>query len=677
MMVKTCIDLVSVENIDWEHIAARIKLYDYYKSNEYTYSKDSYVSLVRDMVNRGEYSTRFAEYSDEELAYAANHIDPLLDTEYRYTTIHSLTKRYLKKWECPQHMYLSVALFIALAEKKEDRIPYAIALYHACASGEISLPTPTLLNARTNFSQLSSCFKINVDDDLRGIYHGIENMAQISKYGGGIGSYLGHIRAKGSAIRGVKSASGGVIPWVKVINDTGVAVNQLGARLGAISVTLDVWHLDIYDFLDMQTETGDIRSKAFDIFPAISVPDLFMKRVEQDAEWTLFDPHEIKSLYGRSLEESFCEDFEDFYTLVESDERIALRKVVKAKDLFKKFLKTTVETGMPYVFFRDTVNRHNANKHAGNVYSTQLCTEICQNSSPSKFVEEVSEWDNISIRYNPGDLVTCNLASINVAKVYKSEDIERVIPIAMRALDNVITLNFYPLKEAERTALRYRPVALGYLGFAEYLATNGYAYDSQRARERADEMFEKFALETYRSSVDLARERGAYPLYEGSEYSKGRILSRTKAEMSPSWGEVFDGMAKYGSRFGYLFGPAPNTSTAGVVGTTAALLPIYKKYFVETNLTTSIRVAPKLSPENFWLYKEYTNMDMNDVIDMISVIYKWIDQSISFEWMIDPNRVSPAELYGYYFKAWKQGIKTVYYVRSLSAEVEGCVSCSG
>lgn len=288
-------------------------------------------------------------------------------------------------------MYLSVALFIALAEKKEDRIPFAIKLYKSCASGEISLPTPTLLNARTPHSQLSSCFKINIDDDLRGIYHGIENMAQISKYGGGIGSYLGHIRAKGASIRGFAGASGGIIPWVKVINDTGIAVNQLGARLGAISVTLDVWHLDIYDFLDLQTETGDIRSKAFDVFPAISVPDLFMKRVQEDGDWTLFDPHEIKSLYGRSLEESFCEDFEDFYTLVESDERIALRKVVKAKDLFKKFLKTTVETGMPYVFFRDTVNRHNANKHAGSIYSTQLCTEICQNSSPSKFVEEVSE----------------------------------------------------------------------------------------------------------------------------------------------------------------------------------------------------------------------------------------------------------------------------------------------
>lgn len=684
LLIKTCIDLVTIENIDWEHIAARIKLFDLYKELGRKYSPEGYRDLVRSLTKSGKYNTRFAEYTDEDLMDAASVLDKSIDLGYRYTTIHSLTKRYLiKKKELPQEMYLSVALFLALAEKPEDRLSFAKALYRACATGEISLPTPTLLNARTNFAQLSSCFKINIDDDLRGIYHGIENMAQISKFGGGIGSYLGHIRSKGSHIRGVVGASGGVTPWTKVINDTGIAVNQLGARLGAISVTLDVWHLDIYDFLDLQTETGDIRSKAFDVFPAIAVPDIFMRRVEANESWTLFDPHEVKMIYGISLEDHFGAEFDAFYEKLEKDDRITLKKEISAKDLFKKFLKTAVETGMPYVFYRDTVNKHNANRHAGNIYSTQLCTEICQNSSPSKFIDETLEWDELSIKYQPGDLVTCNLASINIAKVHDRETIARVIPLVMRALDNVISLNLYPIKEAERTAHRYRPVALGYLGFAEYLATNGYAYDSEKARQHADDLFEVFALEVFKSSIAIAGERGAYPLYEWSEYSKGKILSHDRAHYmansaySAEWSEVFDALEKNGIRFGYLFGPAPNTSTAGLVGTTAALLPIYKKYFVETNLTTSIRVAPKLSAENFWLYKEYTNMDMNDVIDMISVIYKWIDQSISFEWMIDPARVSPAELYSYYFKAWRQGVKTVYYVRSLSAEVEGCVSCSG
>ena len=208
----------------------------------------------------------------------------------------------------------------------------------------------------------------------------------------------------------MNGAAGGVTPWIKVINDTAVAVNQLGQRLGAVSVTLDVFHRDIYDFLELQTESGDIRSKAFDIFPAISVPDLFMKRVEEDGDWTLFDPHEIYKAYGTRLEDTFCEEFEAFYAQCETNDSLKLKKVVKAKDLFKTFLKVTVETGMPYVFYRDTVNRVNPNKHAGHVYSTQLCTEICQNTSETKFIEEIIDGEKIVISYETGDLVKCVLS---------------------------------------------------------------------------------------------------------------------------------------------------------------------------------------------------------------------------------------------------------------------------
>jgi ribonucleoside-diphosphate reductase alpha chain len=582
-------------------------------------------------------------------------------------------------------MYFFVGLFLAIPEPKEKRLERALEMYLACAEQQISLATPSLMNARTTFHQLSSCFKLNVDDDLRAIYHSIENVAQISKFGGGVGVYLGNIRARGSFIRGVAGMSGGVNPWVKVINDTAIAVNQLGSRLGAISVTLDVWHLDIYDFLDLQTETGDIRSKAFDIFPAISVPDLFMERLETDEEITLFDPYEVSKLYGKALQDQFGKDFKEFYEILENDKRLTLRKTVKAKELFKKFLKVVVETGMPYVFFRDTVNRANPNKHAGNIYSSQLCTEICQNTSASKFLEETLEDGKILIKYQPGDTVVCNLASINVAKVHDKKTIDRIIPIVARILDNVITLNYYPIEEARRTAMRYRSVGLGYLGLAEFLATNKLAYESKEARDAVDKLFAQYAYATYRASVDLAKERGKYPLFDGSEYSKGKILNKDEkwflenTENGEQWKKLFADMKKFGVRFAYHTAPAPNTSTAGVVGTTAALLPIYKKFFVETNLSApTVRVAPKLSTENFWYYKEYINMDMNDVIDMIGVVYKWIDQSISFEWMIDPAKVSPAQLYQYYMRAWKEEIKTVYYVRSLSSDVkDNCVSCSG
>ena len=703
LIVKTCIDLVSVENTQWQHVAARVFVSDLYKkamrnrkmTMKELYTPQAYKKLFDTYVKEGLYYKDFyTYYSADDILAAGKKLSEATDKSYEYTTVLSLDKRYLLNpngvvRELPQEMYMSVALFLAIPEKPENRLAFALELYEHCSLQRISLPTPTLLNARTNYHQLSSCFKVNIDDDLRAIYHGIENMAQISKFGGGVGVYVGNIRARGSAIRGVYGASGGVNPWIKIINDTAVAVNQLGSRLGAISVTLDVWHADIYDFLDLQTETGDIRAKAFDIFPAVSMPDLFMRRVQEDGEWTLFDPYEITRKHGKKLQDYFGAEFDALYTQLEQED-FRMKKTVKARDLFKKFMKTVVETGMPYTFFRDTVNAVNPNRHAGNIYSSQLCTEICQNTSPTTFVEEVIEDGTIVIRYEPGDFVVCNLASINVAKVNDDKTIAAVMPAVMRALDNVITLNYYPIKEAERTAMRYRSVGVGYLGLAEYLATRAIAYESEKARAAVHTLFEKYAYHTYRASVDLGRERGAYELFPGSDYSKGVLLGRPAAWYAKNtawpakWKKLFTDMKKYGVRFGYHTAPAPNTSTAGVVGTTAALLPIYKRYFVETNLSApTVRVAPQLNKENYWYYKEYVSMDMRDVINMMAVIYPWVDQSISFEWMINPARTSPKQLYDYYMHAWENKIKTNYYVRSLSGEVQQttsanvCVSCSG
>ncbi len=703
LMIKTCIDLVSVENIHWQHVAARIFVSDLYKqatrnrkmSMKELYTPKAYKALFDEYIKEGLYYKDFYKYySEEDILEAGKLLSEDTDKSYEYTTVLSLQKRYLLNpngvvKELPQELYMSVALFLAIPESDENRLKFAFKLFKHCSQQRISLPTPTLLNARTNYNQLSSCFKANVDDDLRAIFHSFENMAQISKFGGGVGVYWGNIRARGGAIRGVYGASGGVNPWIKIVNDTATAVNQLGSRLGAISVTLDVWHADIYDFLDLQTETGDIRSKAFDVFPAVSMPDIFMCRVQNDEQWTLFDPHEIKEKYGKNLQDHFGDKFDKFYEELEKDKNLQIKQVVSAKNLFKKFMKVAVETGMPYVFWRDTINAVNPNKHAGNIYSSQLCTEICQNTSPTKFIEEEIEDGKIVIRYEPGDFVVCNLASINVAKVYEEKVIADVIPTVMRVLDNVITLNYYPIKEAERTAMRYRSVGLGYLGLAEYLATRKIAYETPKAREEVNKLFEKYTYHTYRASADLAIERGHYKLWKGSEYSKGILLGRRQnwyvqnTNRGDDWKKLFADMKKTGVRFAYHTAPAPNTSTAGLVGTTAALLPIYKRYFVETNLSApTVRVAPKLDKENYWYYKEYVSMDMNDVIDMMAEIYQWIDQSVSFEWMIDPARTSPKKLYEYYMNAWEQKIKTVYYVRSLSGETQQktenvCISCSG
>ncbi len=698
MLIKSAIDLITVENTSWQFIAGRLALIDLYKeaSNNRNmdirkiYESKHYLSLFKEYVKEGLYSRDFFEYyTEDEILEAWEYLKKENDFDYNYTTMMMYRKRYLLNpnkvvKELPQEMYMSVALFLAMPEAKEDRLKIAKKIYDYCSTGKISLPTPTLLNARTNFHQLSSCFKFNVDDDLRAIYHSIENMAQVSKFGGWIGVYLWNIRSRGWYIRWVKGAAGWVNPWIKVINDTAIAVNQLWARAWAISVTLDVFHRDIFQFLDLQTETGDIRSKSFDVFPAVTFPDLFMERVANWEKWTLFDPKEILDKTGKKLQDTFWAEFEEFYAECEQNPELELKDVVDAKDLFKEYLKATVETGMPYAFFRDTVNAANPNKHAGNIYSTQLCVEICQNTSPSKFVEEEIEDGNIVIKYEPGDSVVCNLASINVSKVNTDEEIKKVIPVAMRLLDNVIDLNFYPIKEAKRTALKYRSVWLGFLWLAEYLAVNKLSYDSKEARDVVDVLFEKYAYTTLKASNKLAKERWTYEVYEWSEWSKWILLwkdanwYRNNSDMSDKWLKLIDNIKADGVRFAYHLAPAPNTSTALVVWTTASILPIYKKYFVETNaIAPSVNVAPNLDEDNFWYYKEYVNMDMNDVIEMVSVVYKWIDQSISFEWMINPANVSPRELYQYYMSAHKKWIKTVYYVRSMSLEVASCDSCSG
>jgi len=697
MMIKSAIDLISIENTSWQFIAWRLALIDLYKEASKSrkmdikkiYEAKHYKTLFDDYIKKWLYYKKFYEYySEEDILEAWKYLKKDYDFDYNYTTMMMYRKRYLLNpnkiiYELPQEMYMSVALFLAIPEKKENRLDFAKKIYDTCSTWKISLPTPTLLNARTNFHQLSSCFKFNIEDDLRAIYHSIENMAQVSKYGGWIWVYLWNIRSKWGYIRWVKWTAWWVNPWIKVINDTAIAVNQLWARAWAISVTLDVFHRDIYDFLELQTETWDIRTKAFDVFPAVSFPDLFMQRVKDDESWTLFDPKEINDKTGKKLQDQFWLEFEEFYEQCEKNTKLELKEVVSAKELFKTYMKTSVETGMPYAFFRDTVNNVNPNKHAWNIYSTQLCVEICQNTSSSKYIEEVIEDGTINIKYEAWDNVVCNLASINVAKVNTDKQIKEIVPIAMRLLDNVIDLNFYPIKEAKNTALKYRSVWLWFLGLAEYLAINKFSYDSKEAREHVDILFEKYAYTTLKTSNILAKQRWTYKIYQWSEWSKWILLGKDEkwfknnSKMSDKWSKLIKNIKSDGMRFAYHLAPAPNTSTALVVWTTASILPIYKKYFVETNaIAPSVNVAPNLTEENFWYYKEYVNLDMKDVIDMVATIYKWIDQSISFEWIVNPQSVSPRELYDYYMRAHSKWIKTVYYVRSMSLEIKECDSCS-
>ena len=698
LLVKVTVNLISITNIHWQFIAWRFLTIDLYKkaSRERNidlkdlYSPKAFADFLQEYVKEWRYYENFFDhYTYEDFLKAAEFIVPERDMEYWYTTLLMLNKRYLLNpnkivKEIPQYMYLAIALFLAIPEKKENRMAIVKEIYNATSSQKLSLATPTLMNARRKFHQLSSCFVLNADDDLRSIYHNIENIAQISKFGGWVWTYLWNVRSRWWTIRWVKWVSGWIIPWVKVINDTAVAVNQLWARAGAVSITTDIWHRDIYDFLSLQTETWDMRRKSFDIFPAVSIPDIFMKRVEEWWKWTLFDPKEVLDITWQKMQDLFWDEFEKFYIECENNDKLELKKETDAKDLFKTFLKVVVETWMPYVFFRDESNKMNPNKHAWNVYSSQLCTEIIQNTSPSTFVEEKDQDWNVVLKYKMWDTVVCNLASLNMAKVNTKEEMEEIIPIAMRVLDNVIDLNLFPITEAEVTAKQYRSVWLWFLWLAEYLATNNMMYDSKEARDTVDDLFENYAYHVIKSSNELAKERWKYELFEWSDWSKWIIMwkdldwFKNNSKYTDKWSELISSIKNSWLRFSYHMSPAPNTSTANVVWTTAWLLPIYKKYYVYTDaVAPSVNVAPKLSLANTWFYKEYVHMKMPEVIDMISIIQKWIDQSISFERIIDPATTSPKDIYNYYMQAWKSWIKTVYYVRSMTLDIKECASCSG
>lgn len=694
IMIKSAIDLISIENPKWTKIAWRLVMIDLYKSAcknrnidiKDVYTPKNYLSFFKDYVKKWLYSKEFFKhYSEEDILEAWKHLNQDTDFEYDHITLSAYKKRYLlnPNWiikELPQEMYMSVALFLSIPEKKEDRLKTAIKIYDYCSRWVISLATPLLCNSRTNSNQLFSCFVLNCDDDLRWIFHIIENLAQTSKFWWWNWLYLWNVRSRWWEIRWVKWVSWGVLSWIKIINDTMLAVDQLWSRKWNCSVTLDVWHRDIYDFLDMQTETWDIRWKSFDVLPAVTIPDIFMRRVIADEDWTTFDPYEITKVTWKTLQDYFCEDFDKFYVECENNNKLQLKEKWKARDLFKKFLKTVVETWMPYVFFRDTVNKLNPNNHIWNVYSTQMCTEICSNTAPAKFIEETSEDWKINIEYNSWDMAICNLASINLAKA-EFENKEDITNIICRLLDNWLDLNYYPVVETKLYVDRYRPIWVWFMWLSELLWAKKIAYDSEAWIEYTDKIIEEYSYNVYKISNQLSKERWAYKLFDWSRPSKWILLWKDKKWFSENstldWGSLLDEIKITWLRFWYNIAPAPNTSTASVVWTTPWLVPVYKKAYTESNsLVNSIRIAPWLNKENFWYYKEYTNIDLNKVIDMIATTQKWVDQSISFEWMINPEETSPKDLYDYYIRAWEKWLKTIYYVRSMSWDADKCISCS-
>lgn len=690
-LIKAAVELTTPEAPAWEMISARILSYRSEKKItrlEEELGLKTFYRKVKYMTEEGLYGDYILQnYSEEEINEAATFIDPERNKLLNYSGLDLLLKRYViknysgKVIERVQEMFLGIALHLAMPEK-EDRLMWVRRIYDLLSKLEVTMATPTLSNARKPSHQLSSCFIDTVPDSLDGIYRSLDNFSQVSKFGGGMGMYFGKVRATGGNIRGFKGVAGGVIRWMRLVNDTAVAVDQLGMRQGAVAVYLDVWHKDLPEFLQLRTNNGDDRMKAHDIFPAICYPDLFWKMAEEDMNqnWSLFCPNEIMRIKGYCLEDCYGEEWERKYLDCVNDQRLS-RRVISIKDIVRLVLRSAVETGTPFTFNRDTVNKANPNGHKGMIYCSNLCTEIAQNMAPIETVSkevETKDGDTVVVTTTrPGEFVVCNLASLSLGRLplEDEEKMKEKVATVVRALDNVINLNFYPVPYAQLTNQRYRSIGLGISGYHHALAKRRIKWESEEHLEFMDKVFETINRAAILASSNLAKEKGSYQFFEGSDWQTGTYFDKRGYD-SAEWQDVRKTVALQGMRNAYLLAVAPTSSTSIIAGTTAGLDPIMKRFFLEEKKGSMLpRVAPELSDKTYWMYKSAYLINQKWSVRASGVRQRHIDQAQSMNLYIT-NDFTMRQILDLYLLAWKEGVKTIYYVRSKSLEVEECESCS-
>lgn len=690
-LIKAAVELTTLDAPKWEYIAGRLLCFKLNKdiaAETNSLGVNSFYDKLRYLTDEGLYGDYIlAAYSKEEINEAQTFMKPERDTLLNYSGLDLLSKRYLLRThdqhpiEMVQEMFLGIALHLALPEKR-DRMGWVRRFYDMLSRLEVTMATPTMANARKPYHQLSSCFIDTVPDSLEGIYRSIDNFAQVSKFGGGMGLYFGKVRATGSSIRGFKGVAGGVIRWLKLVNDTAVAVDQLGVRQGAVAVYLDAWHKDLPEFLQIRTNNGDGRMKAHDIFPAVCYPDLFWRMAKEDLNqpWHLFCPHEIMTVKGYCLEDYYGEEWEKRYLDCVADARLS-RRIISIKDIVRLVLKSAVETGTPFTFNRDTVNAANPNAHKGMIYCSNLCTEIAQNMSPieSAGTEIKTEDGDVVVVKTvlPGDFVVCNLASLSLGHLPLEDEqkMNEIVATVVRALDNVIDLNFYPVPFAQITNHRYRSIGLGVSGYHHALAKRRISWESEDHLKFMDEVFERINFAAIKASCELAGEKGRYDYFEGSDWQTGEYF-RKRGYDSQKWQSLAADVARKGMRNAYLLAIAPTSSTGIIAGTTAGVDPVMKRFFLEEKKGAMLpRVAPELSDKTYWLYKGAYLIDQSWSMRAAGVRQRHIDQAQSVNLYIT-NDFTMRQVLNLYLLAWECGVKTIYYVRSKSLEVEECESCA-
>nr|MBO2511850.1 ribonucleoside-diphosphate reductase subunit alpha [Gammaproteobacteria bacterium] len=638
---------------------------------------------------------KLREFDLAKLGAALNHER---DQQFTYLGLQTLYDRYFLhkdgiRFELPQVFFMRVAMGLAIEEpQKEER---AIEFYNLLSSFDYMASTPTLFNAGTLRPQLSSCYLTTVPDDLSGIYQAIHDNAMLSKFAGGLGNDWTPVRALGSYIKGTNGKSQGVVPFLKVVNDTAVAVNQGGKRKGAVCAYLETWHLDIEEFLELRKNTGDDRRRTHDMNTANWIPDLFMKRVFEDREWTLFSPSDVPDLHdltGKAFEERY-----EYYEELTKYGKIKLYKTVQAKDLWRKMLSMLFETGHPWLTFKDPCNLRSPQQHVGVVHSSNLCTEITLNT-------------------NADEIAVCNLGSVNLVNHIVDgkldlAKLEKTVRTAVRMLDNVIDINYYSVPQAKNSNLKHRPVGLGIMGFQDALYLQHIPYGSGAAVEFADKSMEAISYFAIQASCDLADERGAYSSFDGSLWSKGilpldslQILAEQRGEKyievdrssTLDWAPVRERVKK-GIRNSNIMAIAPTATIANITGVSQSIEPTYQNLYVKSNLSGEFTVinpylVRDLKNRGLWdavmvndlkyydgsvqqiervpqdlkeLYATAFEVEPRWIVEAASRRQKWIDQAQSLNLYI--SGASGKKLDVTYRMAWYRGLKTTYYLRALAA----------
>lgn len=661
--------------------------------------KDLYQEKFGEFIQTGIDALRISpDLATFDLKELASAIDAERDALFPYLGLQTIYDRYLlhidgRRFEAPQYFWMRVAMGLAIQE--ENKTARAIEFYNILSTFRFTSATPTLFNSGTLHPQLSSCYLSTVTDDLDSIFKAIGDNAKLSKWAGGLGNDWTNIRATNSHIKGTNGQSQGVIPFLKVVSDTAVAVNQGGKRKGAVCSYLESWHLDVEEFLDLRKNTGDERRRTHDMHTANWIPDLFMKRVTEKKDWTLFSPDEtpdLHDLYGKAFEERY-EQYEE----MAAEGKLKLTRKVPAVDLWRKMLTRVFETGHPWITFKDPSNIRSPQDHSGVVHSSNLCTEILLNTSAD-------------------ETAVCNLGSINMLNHVTDgkldlEKLEATVNTAVRMLDNVIDINFYPTDEAKNANQRHRPVGLGLMGFQDALSACGISYASEEAVEFADKSMEAISYYAISASSNLAAERGTYSSYEGSKWDRGLLPIDTVAILeeergmsidmdkstSMDWGKVRELISEHGIRNSNVMAIAPTATISTIVGVTQSIEPTYKHLFVKSNLSgefvqINVRLVNELKERGLWgdemlekikyfdgalgeipdlpedikgRFATAFEIDPSWIIRCASRRQKWIDMGQSLNLYL--GQPSGRRLDEMYRMAWQAGLKTTYYLRSLGA----------